>query len=125
MKQHYNLLIVDDEPALLDGLRREISRVSDHYVIHTANSARKAIQALEFQPFDILLTDILMPDQDGLELISKVRSNYPSIKIITMSGGGTGDPELYLGISEDFGSHDSIEKPFSIETLISKLEKLH
>ena len=83
---------------------------------HTVTVAEDGIQApkiLESQPIDVVITDLLMPERDGLEFITEVRKKYPKVKIIAMSGGGHIARDSYLRIAKNFGAHVLLEKPFS------------
>ena len=73
---------------------------------------------------DILVTDILMPGKDGIELIKEVREKYPLVKIISMSGGGALGKEEYLDMAKRFGSSYSLRKPFSLDELISAIKSV-
>ncbi|HDY75891.1 MAG TPA: response regulator, partial [Candidatus Marinimicrobia bacterium] len=105
------ILIVDDEQALLDSLKRSLRDLGKEFDIYTANDGVKAFKILEKSKIELIITDIFMPDKDGLELIREVRQKYPSIKIITMSGGGNRGGVNYLKFAETFGSSYQLNKP--------------
>lgn len=83
---------------------------------HTVASAENGLQApkvMVTQKFDIVITDLLMPERDGLEFITEIRKQYPEVKIIAMSGGGHIARDSYLRIAKTFGAHLLLEKPFN------------
>src|SRR3954467_7323786 len=95
------------ERALLKG---------GHQVV-TANNGKSALALLATGHFDLVVTDIVMPDMEGLELTRSIRKTKMSIKIIAMSGGGRGSAGDYLTLAKTFGAAATLEKPFDIETL--------
>ena len=118
------ILIADDEQTLLDSLQRVLKKYkTDYKVFTTANSVEVPGMIEEFK-VDILVTDILMPGKDGIELIKEVREKYPLVKIISMSGGGALGKEEYLDMAKRFGSSYSLRKPFSLDELISAIKSV-
>ena len=118
------ILIADDEKALLNSMQLVLKKfMTDYEVLTTTNSVEVPRMIEEFA-VDILVTDILMPDKDGLELIREVRKKYPLVKIIAMSGGGNIRKEDYLDMAKNLGSSYSLTKPFSEDELISALKKV-
>ncbi len=88
------------------------------------NSASKAIQAIHEQSYALLITDILMPDRDGLELINYILDNEVDLKTIAMSGGGKIQAENYLMIADGLEVDRTLKKPFLEEELIALLNEL-
>ena len=83
--------------------------------------------ALDLQrecPADVLITDIFMPEPDGLELIQKFKSRFPGIKVVAISGGGHGTKVNYLYVASEIGAEAVLRKPFSTETLVRTLQEL-
>lgn len=85
MKEPINLLLVDDHELFLDGLCSLLSAVDNIHILSTALNGREALEQLERHQPDVLLTDLSMPEVSGIELISKVKSKYPAIKILVLS----------------------------------------
>jgi DNA-binding NarL/FixJ family response regulator len=71
---------------------------------------------------DVVITDLLMPERDGLEFITEVRKKFPEVKIIAMSGGGHIARDSYLRIAKNFGAHVLLEKPFSQSGVLGAIE---
>ena len=118
------ILIVDDEKALLIAMRRLFKKFKTDYEVFTTTNSVEVPRMIEEFAIDILVTDILMPDKDGLELIIEVRKKYPLVKIIAMSGGGVIGKEEYLDMAKRLGSLYSLRKPFSNDELISALKNV-
>jgi len=92
---------------------------------HTVVVAEDGVQApkvLATHPVEVIITDLLMPERDGLEFITEVRKKYPGIKIIAMSGGGHIARDSYLRIAKNFGAHFLLEKPFSQAGVLNAIE---
>jgi len=107
----YSILIADDEPDLRDLL--QIMLEGAGHKVAAAVNGRKASEMLLQQKFDLLITDVLMPERDGIELIGEVRSKYPGMRIIVMTAGGQIPGGDYILMAKRLGAHVSLEKPFS------------
>jgi DNA-binding NtrC family response regulator len=115
-----SILIVDDEP----GIRELLGIMLESYG-HSVVTAEDGIQApkvMATRPIDVVITDLLMPERDGLEFITEVRKKYPKVKIIAMSGGGHVARESYLRIAKTFGAHYLLEKPFNQSDVLGAVE---
>src|ERR1700693_1981693 len=82
----HNILIVDDEPDVRDAVKRVLDRAG--YTAHTTGSAADAMAELERTRTDVVITDIIMPKIDGVQLIESIRKLFPAVRIIAISGGG-------------------------------------
>jgi DNA-binding response OmpR family regulator len=110
-----NILIVDDEAGLRTGLR-DILELDRHVVVEAGNG-KIGVQKFKEGQFDLVITDIIMPDQEGFETIKQIRALRPDQKIIAISGGGrTGSVEL-LQIAEGLGAMRVLKKPFGPSVL--------
>ena len=107
-----SILIVDDEPEIREILNVILAK-SGHRIA-CAGDGHEAVKVLAQSKFDLVITDLLMPESDGLEVIAAVRKKYPGTKVIAMSGGGHVPGEQYLGIARGFGAHAVLPKPFNI-----------
>lgn len=107
------ILIVEDEPALARLLARYLT--SAGHEIRTAESGKRALE--EMDGVDAVLTDINMPDMDGIELIMKLRQEHPRMPVIAMSGGGVFDKGMLLDAADKLGAVMTLEKPFDLEVL--------
>ena len=88
------------------------------YRVVTARNGRDAVKAWGRESFDLVLTDILMPDRDGIELMGDMRKTRPDLPIVAMSGGGRAPAAYYLKLARLLGAKAILEKPFSKEQLL-------
>lgn len=116
------LLLVDDDNDLRNLLERVLLR--NAYRVHAAADGRQAIKLLGRERFDLVITDIIMPDVEGIELILKIRKDHPNLPVIAMSAGGRLHAEGYLKMARSLGANQILEKPFSIESLLDGIRKL-
>lgn len=113
------ILVIDDDEALRGSLELLLSATG--HDVTTSGDGLKAAQLLSAEPFDLILTDILMPNRDGIEIVIALRSKFPEIGIIAMSGGAKFSP-LYLGIVARLGAHRTLKKPFTSAQLEEAVE---
>jgi CheY-like chemotaxis protein len=117
-----SILVVDDEPGI-----RELLCLMLEAAGHNVVAAEDGIQApkvLAAQHIQVVITDLLMPERDGLEFIAEIRKKFPSVKIIAMSGGGHIARDSYLRIAKNFGAHVLLEKPFSQSGVLGAIESV-
>ena len=102
------VLLIDDDAAVLDSLKL---RLEIHgFRVLTAPDGRKGLAAFQQHAPAVVITDILMPEQDGIGAIREMRRMRPSAKIVAMSGGGRIDKGDYLTMAEQLGADVAIEK---------------
>jgi DNA-binding response OmpR family regulator len=117
-----SILLVDDNTELRSVIARSL-RLAGHQVF-TAENGKVALAILPKVTYDIVLTDIVMPDIEGLELIRSIRKVNPAARIVAMSGGGRGDAEDYLAMARNFGAAATLEKPFQLEDLAKTIDSV-
>jgi two-component system chemotaxis response regulator CheY len=110
------ILVIDDDKAIRDLLRRVLESAS--YKVIDAPDGRAAMRMWRENPADLIITDILMPEQDGLEFIRELRREAPTAKIIALSGGSVRMHLDTLGIAKQFGAVGTLNKPFEIDDLL-------
>jgi len=113
------ILIVEDSESSRASLETILKEL-DHDVI-AVEDGRAGLKALESQgPFDLIVTDIFMPEVDGIELIEKSKAAYPDTRIIAISAGGMGiKGSEMLEIASDLGAEKIVNKPFSSDEISS------
>ena len=116
------ILVVDDNVDFLESFALLLG--SAGYETATTNDAKKALAMHDRQPADLLITDIFMPDTDGLETISQFRSRWPQLKIIAMSGGGEVVRVDYLRMANRFGADATMRKPVEPRELLRAVAAL-
>lgn len=109
------ILIVDDDPALLSSVSRALE-LKGHEVAQ-ASDGRRALEQFRAQPADLVLTDIYMPDVDGLEFTRALGREFVGAKIVAMSGGVLQDRDQALEIARRMGAVATLPKPFALEQL--------
>ena len=110
-----SILIIDDEPHLCALLRKALEGIG--YVVATATNGRDGLQRFRLQPANLVITDLFMPEQDGLETIERLIRQYPSVKIIAMTGERGAD--TLLQTAEMLGANRILKKPFELKELFS------
>ena len=105
------ILIVDDDKIFRDIVQLMLEQFG--YEVTSAQSGREAVKLCDGARFDLVITDLLMPEQDGLETITGLLRSSPDTKLIAMSGGGRLGPESYLEIARMMGVSRVLTKPFT------------
>lgn len=113
------VLLVDDEPMVLDSLR-EIVGYAEKFQVSLAESGKKALDMAVNEEFAVVITDLMLEDINGIELLKSVKSNAPETQVIMVSGKGTID---YAVEAMKMGAFDFITKPFSPSHLIQILDR--
>jgi len=116
------ILIIDDEEQIRSMLKIFFKKKG--YEVETAADGRQGLQAIGQYSFDLVITDIIMPNKEGLETIRELRTRYADLKIIAMSGGGRIDPTTYLKMARDLGADHVFFKPIEMEELSIAVEQL-
>ena len=116
------VLVVDDN----EDMRAFMKIVLDEagYETHLAADGRRALDSQREHPADVLITDIFMPESDGIELIEHFKSRFPRIKVVAMSGGGQVAKNDYLAVATELGALAVLQKPFDAATLLKTLRDL-
>ncbi len=113
------ILVIDDEVAIR-GMLRDMLEGEGHLIVEAPDGAvaMKRWREHQDQPFDLIITDILMPEKDGLEVIREIRRLSPQTKVIAISGGSPQVHIRFLDIANCLGAYRTIEKPFALNTLL-------
>jgi len=115
-----HILVIDDDEALRPMLGLALER-NGHQVSLAENGATGIIQYIASSP-DLVITDIIMPEKEGVETIRELRSRDPGVKIIAMSGGGPRS-DVSLKMCNQLGVYCTLAKPFTLETLIEAVDQ--
>lgn len=116
------VLVVDDNDMIREVM---VDLLSDEgYTMLEAENGLLALNVIEKEHIDLIITDIFMPDEDGIGTIFKLKKNFPDIKIIAISGGGQIKPDSYLEMAEMLGAIKTFTKPFDTEELLQYVNSL-
>ncbi len=117
-----HILVVDDEPQIRLMLKKLLE--SEGYKVTEAPDGKKAIQCYREDLPDLIITDLLMPEKEGLETMAELLKENPGLKIIAMSGGGRNKPVGYLHTAKLLGAAETFEKPIRKEDLLEAIKKI-
>ncbi|RLB04761.1 MAG: hypothetical protein DRG50_08345 [Deltaproteobacteria bacterium] len=113
-KETKKVLVVDDEETLTWSMTKTLAKDKDKYELIIANTGKEALQAMQEDHIDVVVTDVRMPDINGLELLTKIREKYPWTKVIIMTAYGSSEVQKE---ATKRGSYYYIEKPFEISDI--------
>ena len=122
------ILVIDDDEHVRDILSRMLTRRG--YEVLLADNGLDGIQTYRRQhangqPIDLVVTDILMPEKEGLETILELRQEFREVKIIVISGGGSfGEPGNLLHAARAFGARYSFQKPIPKDDFLAAVKEL-
>jgi len=116
------VLIIDDDDIFRTGLVKILQL--EHYEVYAARDGEVGLKVFEDKEPDLVITDILMPNKEGIETIIEIREKVPDQKILAMSGGGRGSPREYLEFARDFGAGRILQKPFKMDHLLKLINEL-
>jgi two-component system chemotaxis response regulator CheY len=117
------VLLIDDELMVRKIVRKMLERAG-HEVVDVENG-RMGLDRLERAPFDLIVTDIIMPDVEGIEVLMTVRERHPSIAVVAMSGGGRMGNVDFLEVARKLGAAATLEKPFTQDALLKAIDQSH
>lgn len=116
------ILVIEDDDSFRNVLVQMLAKVG--YEVRQAGDGNQALEVCaQFEP-DLVLTDIIMPDKEGLETIQELLEICPGMKIIAMSGGGKFGPDSYLPLAQKLGAKATLQKPFMREELINTINQV-
>jgi CheY-like chemotaxis protein len=116
------ILIVDDDDSFRAMLRTSLERMG-HEVLEAIHG-RRAIPIVEKEQLDLVITDLIMPEKEGIETIPEIRRLRPNIKILASSGGGRIESKDLLRMTLKLGADKTLAKPFTNKELADVLDQL-
>jgi DNA-binding response OmpR family regulator len=116
------VLIVDDDPAVLDSLATVIEEQGFHVL--TARDGREGLRVFRRASVAAAVIDIIMPEQDGIGTILQMRRERPDLKIIAISGGGYFDTADYLTVAGQLGADEAFRKTLDPMDIVAALRRL-
>lgn len=116
------VLIIDDESLLRTTLRSMLEK--EHFIVQEAADGRTGLALWRQSPTDVVLTDIFMPNKDGIEVILEIKRTRPQAKIIAMTGGGQTRQWEMVPAAILLGADRTIQKPFDKKTLLAVIKEV-
>ncbi len=116
------ILVVDDDPQIRKLLRLVLEKAG--FGVVEAADGRCGLKILSQQPLDLVITDIIMPEVEGIETIMAIRKRDPSLPIIAISGGGKLNPKTYLDVAKSMGVVETMTKPIDTGRLAAVVKAL-
>ncbi len=117
-----NILVVDDEEPVRYTICKTLKR--EGHEVREAADGQEALEAMEKAPSDLVITDIIMPNIEGVELVVSLRERFPSLPIVAISGGGRVHKDNYLSMMGALGANAIMAKPFDERELAQLVEEL-
>ncbi len=114
------ILFVDDEPMVLKGLQRTLRKMRDEWEMTFASSSKEALDILGSEPYDVIVSDLRMPEMDGVQLLAEVKNKHPEVVRIILSG----QVEQETTFKSVQLAHQSLSKPCDADILKHTLNKL-
>jgi CheY-like chemotaxis protein len=115
-----HILLVDDDDLSRGAVHKMLERSG--YDVHSTGIGQEALTWYRREPADLVITDLIMPDTDGLEMIQELRRINPAVRVLAISGGGRVDAEEYLSVARKFGAVEVLSKPFTAPELKQAVE---
>ena len=119
------ILVIDDDKSHLRMLSALLTKAN--YEVVSASNGMEGFELFQNQPCDLVVSDIFMPEQEGLETITELKEQYPDLKIIAISGGGRKTNYVakdILEIAQDLGANKAITKPINIPDFLNTVKEL-
>lgn len=115
------ILIIDDDETIRSVFKRFLS--GKGYDVAVAADGRQGLRQIEESPVDLVITDIMMPETDGLEVVMAIRGKEVDVPVIAISGGMHAMPMDFLPMAKKFGACDVLYKPVELDDLLGSVEK--
>ena len=117
-----NILVIDDERGLREIARQALERAG--HTVAEAADGRMAMDMLGRVVPDLIITDILMPEQEGLQTIREIRKRWTSVPVLAVSGGGRTARLDFLEMARELGANATLAKPFRVRELLAAVDQL-
>jgi CheY-like chemotaxis protein len=115
------ILVIDDDEQMRALLRDILERAG--YEVTEAQHGLEGLKLFRARPADLVVTDLIMPEKEGVETILELRAEYPEVPIIAVSGGGRNGPRDYLEIAARLGARRTVAKPFTRQEILVAVQQ--
>lgn len=117
-----DIVLIDDDESLRLVMKKILE--GDGHTVRDATDGSRGVELVEeFEP-DLVITDLIMPEKEGIETIMELRAAFPGVRILAVSGGGAADPIGPLSDAEAFGADGSLPKPFSVDDFTAAVSRI-
>ena len=116
------ILVIDDDINIREMLKECLERAE--YEVLVASDGKAALKLHSANPVDLIITDIVMPEKDGLETIMEFRRRFPAVKVIAISGKGKIETNEYLNMAKILEVTKTFSKPFELRELLAAVREL-
>lgn len=117
------ILLADDEDLLREGIREILETAG--YTVVEARDGQEALDQFQAQPIDLVITDVVMPNMDGVDFVTRLREGHPDLPILTISGGSrVVSARFGLDSALLSGANASLTKPFTAKQILEKVSQL-
>ena len=116
------ILIIDDDAIIRRMLGLMLTKAG--YEVVDAADGQAGIELFRENDIDLVLTDLIMPEKEGIEMILELKNDFPDVKIIAMSGGAQMGPEGYLQLADALGAQRTLKKPIVREDLLGAITEI-
>ena len=117
-----SVLVVDDEPGMREMVKQLL--LNEGYHVLEASNGKHVMEFMKNETPELVITDIIMEEMDGVAIILEIRENYPDVKIIAMSGGKKISSEDYLESASGLGTDRIFTKPFALSDMLNAIKEL-
>ena len=114
------ILVIDDDELVRSTVAAALEHAK-HEVVQ-ASDGQEGVNTFQGGKFDLVVTDIIMPEKEGIETIIEIRQRDPQVKIIAISGGGRTSNQIFLDVAKKFGAVDVLPKPFTPKQLVTMVQ---
>ena len=114
------ILVIDDDELVRSTITAALE-LADYEVVQACDG-QEGVDTFQTAKFDLVVTDIIMPEKEGIEAIIEIRQHDPNIKIIAISGGGRTSNQIFLDVAKKFGAVDVLPKPFTPKQLVTMVQ---
>ncbi len=116
------VLVIDDDPQMRSFMEKCLTRAG--YEVTLARDGAEGLYIFDIEPFDLIITDLFMPDRDGLEVLRDIHRKAHAVPILVISGGSPDMPQDFLQFASALGADTTLSKPFGPDELLDAVSKL-
>lgn len=116
------ILVIDDEQPIRDMLKKVLETAG--HDVEVAQNGKVGVELQQKQPAELVITDLFMPEKEGLETIMELQRDFPGVKIIAISGGDRKGTLDFLPMSKKLGAQIALKKPFSMSEVLEAVDSL-